>query len=81
MTEERIAGLQALHGQAVADVLRDAQRSNNGRLNSQVMTGAAKRAAQHAVKLGLMTMHHARFPGYGEVPQYQLIPEASEPKT
>lgn len=53
-------------------ILARASEANNHRLNSLAMTGDERRAADEAVKLGLMTMHHASWPGYGLVKLYQL---------
>ena len=57
---------------SITQVLQMARESNNGRLNSMAMTGAEKRAAEKAVERGLMTMYHAKFPGFGFVKMYQI---------
>lgn len=56
-------------------ILARAAAANNRRLNSLAMTGDERRAAEEAVKAGLMTMHHARWPGYGMVKLYQARAE------
>lgn len=57
---------------SISSVIAQALASNNHRLNSLAMTAGEKRCAEKAVERGLMTKHHASFPGYGPVLMYEL---------
>lgn len=66
------ATIEAKHGAKIAAVVRSAAAANNGRLNGLAMTESEKFTARRAVKLGLMTEHFGYFPGFREVPMFQL---------
>ena len=68
----KIAAAEAKYGVKIAAVLRSAASANNGRLNGLAMTESDKFTARRAVKLGLMTEHFGYFPGFREVPMFQL---------
>jgi hypothetical protein len=57
---------------SISSVIESAKLANNGRLNSLAMTPGAIRCAEKAVARGLMTMHHAHFPGFGMVKLFSL---------
>ena len=72
-----IAAVEAKHGTKIAAVLRSAAAANNGRLNGLAMTESDKFTARRAVKLGLMTEHFGYFPGFREVPMFQLTAQVA----
>lgn len=59
-------------GAKIAAIVESAKASNNGRLCGLAMTGSQIFAARRAVKLGLMSEHFAHFPGFREVPMFEL---------
>ena len=59
-------------GYSITQIMQDARAANNGRLNSMAMTAEQKRLADKAVERGLLTSHHATFPGFGPVKLYQI---------
>lgn len=63
-------------GVSISAVIARAAASNNGRLNGLAMTATEKRCADKAVERGLMTRHHATWPGYREVVMYELADKA-----
>lgn len=73
----KIAAAEAKYGSKIASLLRSAASSNNGRLNSLAMTESDKFTARRAVKLDLMTEHFGYFPGFREVPMFQLAEQVA----
>ncbi|APW37672.1 hypothetical protein RD110_11090 [Rhodoferax koreense] len=72
MISVNIAAVESKYGNKIAAVILSATAANNGRLNGLAMTESQKFTARRAVKLGLMTEHHAMFPGFREVPMFEL---------
>lgn len=67
-----IKAIANTHGAKIAAIIELAMAANNSRLNGLAMTESQKFAAERAVKLGLMTRHFARFPGFQEVPMFEV---------